>query len=232
MATMEWISIDGRPADGATPTAAGLYDIEASLAAGRRARFTLALPAGGAQPGQPLVLVLHYAGQPTRFYGRPLLAGLVAPALVPLGAVMVAPESLGGPWHEEGNEAFVLGLVDDLAARYGSDPGRRALCGYSMGALGTWHLLVHYPERFSAAVPIAGYPQRADLACAIPVHALHAASDELFPLPPLEAAVAAARARGCPLELSLAEVHGHYDVNGYGPALAALVPWFARTWSR
>jgi pimeloyl-ACP methyl ester carboxylesterase len=36
------------------------------------------------------------------------------------------------------------------------DPARLVLCGASMGAYGTWDLLVRFPRRFAAAVAIAG----------------------------------------------------------------------------
>ncbi|MGE0861410.1 MAG: hypothetical protein AB7I01_06045 [Gammaproteobacteria bacterium] len=208
------------------PTTPGLHDVEATLADGRAARYTLSVPAAVDGP-PPLVLVLHYGGTPTRFYGRPLIEYLFEPALRALAPVLIAPESRHGQWHTEENEAFVMALLDGALAAYGADPARVVVAGYSMGAIGTWHFLEHYPERFSAALPVAGYPQR-ELDTTLPVHAYHSDSDELFPLGPLAARLDALAAAGKPVTLTTAAVNGHFDVNGYAPTLAAS----AATWLR
>ena len=210
------------------PTTPGTHDIEITLADGRAARYTLSVPAEPAPGGgRALVLVLHYAGTPTRFYGRPLLEYLFAPALRELAPVLVAPESRHGQWHSEENEAFVMQLLDGACQAYGIAAARVVVGGYSMGAIGTWHFIEHYPERFAAALPVAGYPNR-ELTCPVPVHAFHSARDELFPLAPLADKVAVLAAAGQPITLTTTEVNGHYDVNGYGPALAAAAPaWLA-----
>lgn len=223
---MHWTVINGAAAgaDG-RPQAPGLYDLESVAADGGRLRCTLSVPAVGADDTPlPLVLVLHYAGQPTRFYGRPLLQQLVEPALRPLHALLVAPESRGGQWQDERNEAFVLALLEWLCSAWPVDRRKVIVTGYSMGAIGTWHFITHYPERFAAAIPIAGFPNRA-LDSQVPVMALHAAADELFPLARLEAALATAQAAGAAVELVTADVSGHYDVNGYAATLAAALPW-------
>lgn len=214
------------------PTTPGMHDVESRLADGRVVRYSVSVPAGAAPAGErPLALVLHYGGTPTRFYGRPLLDYLFEPALRPLAPVCIAPEVLRGQWSSEENEAFVMQLLDAARAAYTVTPARTVLCGYSMGAMGTWHLLERYPEAFSAAVPVAGFPQ-ADLDTTIPVHAFHSAADELFPLEKLEAQVARMRAAGRAVELTLHDVNGHFDVNGYAPALAVLPEWLRGVWSR
>jgi predicted peptidase len=212
------------------PASVGLHDIETRLADGRTVRYSVAVPATMPPDGRrPLVLVLHYAGTPTRFYGRPLLEYLFAPALAPLAAVCIAPESMRGQWHAEDNEAFVMALLDEAIAAYGIDPARVVVGGYSMGAIGTWHFIEHYPERFSAALPVAGYPS-GDFDCPCPVHAFHSDADELFALAPLRQQVATLASRGRPITLTTAEVNGHYDVNGYRAALDVVPAWLAAVW--
>ena len=212
------------------PVSVGVHDIETRLADGRTVRYSVSVPANAPADGRrPLMLVLHYAGTPTRFYGRPLLEHLFAPALAPLGAVAIAPESMRGQWHAEENEGFVMHLLDEAMVAYDIDPARVVVGGYSMGALGTWHFIEHYPERFSAALPVAGYPS-GDIECVCPVHAFHSAADELFALAPLQQQITALAARGRPIILTTAEVNGHYDVNGYRAALAAIPPWLTAVW--
>lgn len=213
------------------PLSAGIHDIEFRHAQGRSARYTLSVPATAPEDGpRPLVMILHYAGTPTRYYGRPLLEYLFEPALRALAPICIAPEAINGQWHTEDNEALVMALLDAASAAYGVTPARTVIGGYSMGAIGTWHFVEHYPQRFSAALPIAGFPNR-DFDCTLPVHAFHSASDELFPLAALEARVAALAAAGRPITLTTAEVQGHYDVNGYRSALSAAPAWLRDVWS-
>ena len=212
------------------PDSPGLHDIETRLADGRSVRYTLSVPATPADDGRrPLLLVLHYAGTPTRYYGRPLLEYLFEPALRPLAPVCVAPEAINGQWHTEENEAFVMQLLGGAMAAYGVEAARVVIGGYSMGAIGTWHFIEHYPERFAAALPVAGYPNR-DFDCPLPVHVFHSAADELFALAPLQTRVAALAAAGKPITLSIAQVNGHYDVNGYRGALDAAPAWLRGVW--
>lgn len=213
------------------PDSPGLHNIETRLDDGRSVRYTLSVPAAAADDGRrPLLLILHYAGTPTRFYGRPLLEYLFEPALRPLAPVCVAPEAINGQWHTEENEAYVMQLLDGVMAAYGVDAARVVIGGYSMGAIGTWHYIEHYPERFAAALPVAGYPNR-DFDCPLPVHAFHSAADELFALAPLQTRIAALVAAGKPITLTTAQVNGHYDVNGYRDALAAAPTWLREVWN-
>ncbi|MBK6661174.1 MAG: hypothetical protein IPG43_24960 [Proteobacteria bacterium] len=212
------------------PASAGIHDIEFKQAQGHVARYTLSVPAAAPVDGRrALVMILHYAGTPTRYYGRPLLEYLFEPALRELAPVCIAPEAINGQWHTEDNEALVMALLESASHAYGVTPARSVIGGYSMGAIGTWHFIEHYPARFSAALPVAGYPNR-DFDCTVPVHAFHSASDELFPLAPLEARVASLAADGRPITLTTATVNGHYDVNGYRGALDAAPAWLAKVW--
>ncbi|MCC6707496.1 MAG: hypothetical protein IT492_08035 [Gammaproteobacteria bacterium] len=212
------------------PDSAGIHDIEVQQDGGRAVRYTVSVPVGAAPDGRrALVLILHYAGSPTRYYGRPLLEYLFEPALRELAPVCIAPEAINGQWHTEENEAFVMALLGGATAAYGIDPARTVIGGYSMGAIGTWHFIEHYPARFSAALPVAGYPN-SEFDCTLPVHAFHSANDELFPLAALEARVASLAAAGRPITLTTATVNGHFDVNGYRPALGAAPAWLRDVW--
>lgn len=175
------------------------------------------------------MLVLHYAGTPTRFYGRPLLEQLIEPAFRPINAVYVAPESLHGSWAEEDNESFVMQMLECVSAAYAVDRSRLVVTGYSMGAIGTWHFITHYPERFAAAVPVAGFPNH-DLACTVPVHAFHSELDELFPMAHLRKQLGLLQGRGCALELTAVDVRGHFDVHGYRTALGTVPAWLTKVW--
>ncbi|MGE0483806.1 MAG: hypothetical protein AB7Q81_06680 [Gammaproteobacteria bacterium] len=229
-ATSSGLGLDPQAAPLPAPAAPGVHDLELRDAAGRPARFTLALPDTPAPPaGHPLVLVLHYGGQPTRYYGRPLIEHLFGPALARLSPILVAPESRGASWAEPANEAFAMGLVDTLCANYPVDPARLVVGGYSLGAIGTWHLVEHYPERFSAAIPVAGLPN-ARVTAPVPVYTLATPSDDIFDYAAIERLVDDLRAQGRPVELARVEANGHYDVSGFAPALGTVADWLEAVW--
>ena len=132
-------------------------------------RFSVAIP-DGYESGRPvpLVLALHYGGTVTPFYGMGLLQGLVEPALRQLGAIIAAPDNVANGWSNPRSEANVLALLDAIQEDYSIDPGKTLLLGYSMGGMGTWYLAARHPERFKAAIPIAGrpvWPRDFELAC-------------------------------------------------------------------
>ncbi|HMM77344.1 MAG TPA: hypothetical protein PJ986_16685 [Gammaproteobacteria bacterium] len=205
------------------PTLPGLHDREFELADGSRVRATLALPAALASAA-PLVLCLHYGGTPEGWYGRPLLETLIAPAWRALDAVTIAPVARDGGWTNPGDTARALELLAAVAARYGCGP--RLITGYSLGAIGTWHLINRSPEEFVAAVPIAGPPPVAS-GGATPVRALHSTSDRVFAADATLAAVRALAARGRDAACVLVDGVDHYAFGGYADALSALVPWLA-----
>ena len=235
IALMLWLISGHAHSDGEAhgpPSDPGIYDIETSAEHGRGTRFTLSIPERAPDQGSsPLILVLHYAGEPTRFYGRPLLEELIEPAFRPLYAYYVAPESLSGQWHTEANEAFVMNLLEEVTGAYNIDADRIVVVGYSMGAIGAWHFITHYPEMFSAAVPISGFP-RGELQCTVPVSTFHALSDELFPLTYLRSSVADLQARGCPVQLTQVDTQGHFDLNGFRDALGAVPAWLDDIWNK
>ena len=77
----------------------------------------------------------------------------------------------------------VLDLLDSLIAIYPVDTNRIYVTGLSMGGFGTWDLIVRYPDRFAAAVPMsgAGDTSRASLIKDVPVWNFHGALDNVVP---------------------------------------------------
>jgi dienelactone hydrolase len=62
----------------------------------------------------------------------------------------------GFDWEDWGR-ADALEVMRLAAAEWMTDPRRQYLTGHSMGGHGTWQLGVHYPERFAAVAPSAGW---------------------------------------------------------------------------
>lgn len=205
------------------PHSPGIHDLEFVCGDAARARGSLALPTGGTA-GAPLVLCLHYGGTPIGHYGRPLLEQLVASAWQRLGAVMLAPVNPHGDWTHPQATKLTLDLVAQVAARYGCGP--RLVTGYSLGAIGTWHLVHTCPDEFVAAVPMAGPPPAA-AAGNTPVRALVSDADRLFPAAATFAAVESLAKTGRDAACIVIEGVDHHAFGGFADALSALVPWLA-----
>jgi len=205
------------------PSDAGLHDLLVRCGETRTVPATLALPPG-LPGGAPIVLCLHYGGMPVGHYGRALLEHLVAPAWQALGAVMLAPVSAHGDWTHAEDSALALDALAQAAARYGCGP--RIITGYSLGAIGTWHLIAQSPAEFVAAVPIAGPPPGVAVGDT-PVRALNSSADRLFPAAATVEAVRALSAAGRDAACVLVEGVDHYAFAGFAHALSALLPWLA-----
>jgi len=216
---------------GANPTAPGIHQLTLPDS-GRR--YTLAIPDGytGEAP-TPLILSLHYGGTVTPFFGRGLLQGLIEPALRDLGAIIVAPDSAAGNWANPTAEQHVLELLDYIAAHYNIDTHKTLIAGYSMGGAGAWYLAPRHPERFKAALILAGRPQSdsADFDWQTPVYAIHSTNDDVVPIDSAEATIALLRARGAPIEFVVVDGLTHYAVPSYRPYVAAAIPWIEQAWA-
>lgn len=52
--------------------------------------------------------------------------------------------------------ARVMALIQSVAKEFNIDKSRIYITGQSMGSMGTWAMLAHYPDVFAAAVPVCG----------------------------------------------------------------------------
>lgn len=94
--------------------------------------------------------------------------------------------------------AAVSELLDQIAADYSTDLDRYYVMGISMGGFGTWDMIMRYPDRFAAAVPIcgAGDPTMASIIKDVPVYTAHGTTDPIVPISGTRAMVDAIRAAG------------------------------------
>jgi predicted peptidase len=193
--------------------------------------YTLSLPKRR-QKHPPLVIALHYAGHGSPYFGRGMLETLVEPALRATSPVIVAPDCPSSSWTTSASEDLVLALVDLLSETYSVDPRRVVLTGYSMGGMGTWYLAARHPDRFSAAIPMAGSPRGVDLDALkrMPLYAIHSRADEVVGIAPTEEAVRRLKDAGAPVELVIAEGVPHYQTTRFEPYLEEAVDWLRRVW--
>jgi predicted peptidase len=74
--------------------------------------------------------------------------------------IVISPQCPTGVWWDDDG---VLGLLDEVMAKYRTDPHHVYLTGLSMGGFGTWSVAMKHPERFAAIVPICGGGQTRDI---------------------------------------------------------------------
>jgi dienelactone hydrolase len=208
--------------------AAGVHERELEHD-GQTVRYTLRIPKG--KGPHPVVLALHYAGEVTPWYGRGVLDRLVAPALESVNPIIVAPDCPGLGWTDPASVSAALAVLDAVSAELRVDPDRTLVTGFSMGGIGTWHIALAHPERFTVAAPVAGLPPGDTSALTLPIAIVHSAADTVIPIGPTEAAVTALRDRDHPVRFTRLPSVPHHDVPGHVQALRAMVPWIEACWA-
>lgn len=115
------------------------------------AQYYAVSPPVGTPEAPALILSLHGAGVEAR--------GQAASYAAKDWAVVVAPTNrrpFGFDWEDQGR-MDALEVLELAQARFHTDPLHTLLTGHSMGGHGTWQLGAHFPERFAAIAPSAGW---------------------------------------------------------------------------
>ena len=151
--------------------------------------YLLFLPTGydaAAAKKWPLILFLHGSGERGTNVWNVAKHG--PPKIVKnrpdFPFIVVSPQCPSGQtWSNE----VLLGLLDDITAKYKVDKKRIYLTGLSMGGFGTWSLGLANPDRFAAIAPICGGgdpitilvadARRTKALKALPVWAFHGGKD-------------------------------------------------------
>ena len=210
----------------------GIHDIEVGIYGGVKGRFTLSIPPSYAHnTPRPLVCILHYAGQPTRFYGRPLLEQLYLAPLDHLEPIIFAPESLGGQWHSAENESFVMNILNAALKSFMIDRKKITISGYSMGGVGVFHYINAYPDVFSNGISLAGCPS-GRLEPQSPILMLASVSDDIFSYEQIHKECAIANGNGYPVTLTSVSASNHYDVQSFSAAMPRAIVWLCEQWNR
>src|SRR5436190_6486979 len=175
------------------PLAPGLHSLTLQSANEHTIHYAISIPGNYSPPASvPLILALHYGVRDgdSAGAGRDVVRILIGPALAELGAIIVAPDSIQGDWSSPQNESAVNLLLDKVVAGYSIDTAKIAVTGFSMGGAGSWHFGAKYPERFSAAIPVAGRPPASVAGWRLPILAIHSRDDQVAPIGPTEAQIA------------------------------------------
>lgn len=132
-----------------------------SKAAGRDLKVGVVVPGGGVSDGRPLLVFLHGKGETVGDYvgdgpfsgDEPFFAALAK--LGPRAPVVAFPEDDGDSyWHDRatgGWGSYVMDeVIPEVERRFGTDPGRVAIGGISMGGFGAYALALEHPGAFCA----------------------------------------------------------------------------------
>jgi hypothetical protein len=104
----------------------------------------------------PLQWWLHWRGG-TAHVGAMVSPGIFRHMGEDRGGIVVSPRGRGtSTWYVGRGHADLLEVWDDVLATFPVDEDRTYVSGHSMGGWGSYLLSVLYPDRFAAALPVAG----------------------------------------------------------------------------
>jgi predicted peptidase len=164
----------------------------------------------------PLVVFLHGSGDGGTFKHISSLMtacqggfGSQYKSVLLIPQVQVPPGNFS--WNALESENLAMRLIDLISSTYRVDTNRIYLTGLSLGGFGTWAYIGDYPEKFAAAVPLAGGgdPIDAPLIKDIPIWAFHGIADGTVPVTNTDAMFDAIEAAGGYMEYTRPEGVGH-----------------------
>ena len=224
-------------ASGAPPvypsTTPGLYHLT-TQADGDTVYYTLRIPAGyDGHTALPVILCLHFGGQPTAWYGGRFLHLIPIPGLGSLVALLVAPTTAQSGWATPTGEAAAFAALAAVEQHLRVDTRRRVVMGYSMGGRGTWHLAATCRSHFVAAIPIAGPPRDIELDNLqdLPLYVIHSEADRRVPIEVTAQAVERLQAMRAPVQFARLPSGDHFDYRLVIAELRTKVcPWLKTVW--
>jgi predicted peptidase len=162
--------------------------------------------------------------------GRDVVEILIGPALAELGAIIVAPDSMRADWSSSENQRAVNAVLDMVLAGFSVDTKKIAVTGFSMGGTGSWYFAAKYPERFSAAIPIAGRPPASASEWRLPILAVHSRDDQVAPIGPTETRISELQKSGVNAKLIVLNGVTHFETYRFVDGLRQAVPWLREIW--
>src|ERR1700693_788772 len=226
------IGVAAQVASGPPVFIPGLHNLELQRVDEPAIRYAISVPRNySPSTPVPLILALHFGVRgDAAGAGGDVVQILIGPALAGLGAIIVAPDSVRGDWSSPENEKAVNALLDMVLASYSIDQKKVAVTGFSMGGAGSWHFAEKFPERFSAAIPVAGRPPASASGWRLPVLAIHSRDDQVAPFDPTEARIAELQKAGLNAKLIPLTGITHYETSRFRNALRQAVPWLREVW--
>ena len=216
----------------AYPSTPGMYNLT-TQADGQTVYYTLRIPAGyDDDTALPVILCLHFGGQPTEFYGGRFLGLIPLPGLGSLSAILVAPTAHQRGWATPTGEAAAFAALAEVEQHLTVDTRRRVVMGYSMGGSGTWHMAAKFRQHFVAAIPIAGTPRQTELEKLrdLPLYVIHSQDDRIVPIDDDAKAVERLQAMRAPVEFARLPSGDHFDYRLVIAELRNVCSWLETVW--
>jgi predicted peptidase len=217
----------------AYPSTPGLYHLTIQ-AEGQTVYYTLRIPTGyDGYTALPVILYLHFGGQPNEFYGGRFLNLIPGPGFGSLAAILVAPTTAQSGWATPTGEAAAFAALSAVEQHLRVDTRRRVVMGYSMGGRGTWHLAAKFRPHFVAAIPIAGTPGEIEINTLrdLPLYVIHSEADRRVPIEGAAKAVERLQAMGAPVTFARLPSGDHFDYHLVIAELRTKIcPWLETVW--
>lgn len=216
------------------PKTSGLHECVHVLKDGTSVRFSIYVPPRYESETEPLPLAmaLHYGGEVTPYYGKGIINSLVKGGLDKIDPVIVAPDCLGGGWTNQKNEDMVLELYDHIIENYKVDTNRTVITGFSMGGHGAWYIASRNQDRFKAAIPVAGHPNKSVKEWTMPVMAIHSHRDEVVSIDPVLDYVKKMQEVESPVELKEVQRLSHFQTANFREPMRETQTWLIEVWDK
>ena len=217
----------------AYPSTPGMYNLT-TQAEGHTVSYTLRIPTGyDGHTALPVILCLHFGGQPTEFYGGRFLGLIPIPGFGSLSALLVAPTTAQSGWATPIGEAAAFAALAAVEQHLRVDTRCRVVMGYSMGGRGTWHLAAKFRQHFVAAIPMAGTPREIELDTLrdLPLYVIHSEADRRVPIEDAAQAVERLHAMRAPVQFARLPSGDHFEYRLVIAELRTKVcPWLETVW--
>ncbi len=181
----------------------------------------------GESERKTLIVALHWAGGYGTYSG--FADCLAIPGFSSMDAIIVAPEGEGQLWSSQNNISKIETIVTQAVKHWKVDPEKVAVSGYSNGGNGSWFFAEHYPELFSAAIPMAS-AYKAEGKIKIPLYVVHGGKDELFPLSRTQQWIDLAKKEGSDITLVVNNGLSHFEGCAYTEELKKASQWLNKIW--
>ena len=186
--------------------------------------YTLSVPEINQNEKVPFVIALHFAGNMTPHFSENYLKYLVEPGLRTLKPIIFAPDAPNGVWNDNISEEMIIQFLDAALEFWPIDPEKIIITGYSNGGIGTWLLIDKYPNKFSAAIPMASI-NTSELRGKVPTYIIHGKKDELFSWEEIQKVYEYLNDKGTNVRISINTQLSHYEAFNYVPELQKTVDW-------
>jgi predicted peptidase len=196
-------------------------------------KYTIEVPDGyDSKTPVPLVLALHYGydgAKPSPYTGKGMIEAF-RPGLAGLGAIVIAPDALGGSWTDAQNEKAAVWLTRSAMKTYAIDPKKVVITGFSLGGEGAWFIGSRHQDLFTGVIPVAAPVAGGDVEWKVPVYVIHSDKDEVVPYSSAKRHADRVKAKGAKLELKTVSGLSHYKTGAYGAHVGDAVKWLQAEW--